>query len=335
MTIEEKSNENAQAADATQVAEAAAADERLEANLAMAFDEESGVVTPTPAVVPDPDPTPDPNEAVKVPATEAVKAEAGQTLDEMAEGIPPHLLRGAMHQSQFNQLSPQQLMEFWHKDPVAAEPIFQGYYEAMNQSNAQAAEAGRQASNVAVTNPPATLPEMVGYDIESLAADMQVPVEVAERFAAPVMAVLENAKAMQAELGVQRDTARKQQLAAIATTVQDFFTADSMKSFSDFYGKEFDFQNPNIINVMTQADAIQIGCRAQNIEITAEESLRRAHDMLTASFVGDRIRREIKDSLTQRAKGATLRPSHKSGQAVASEDAKDQRLTQGLADVFG
>ncbi len=314
---------------ATPATPAAEADARLTEGMAAAF---GSTPTPTPPAEVVSTPTVDEPDA-ETPQTVSTKAEP--TLDEMVGAIPTHLWRGAMHQSQYNQLQPKQLAEFWHKDPQAAEAIFQGYYEAMNQSNARAADAGRRLGNQAVVNPPAASPELQPYDPENWAADFQMPVELAQKAVAPLNAAMAQVMALRQEMDQQRQFVQRQQLNALANTVQEFFTSDSMKSFEDFYGKEFDFRHPNVMNVMQQAEYIRRGAREDGIDISAEESLRRAHDMVTAPFVSDRVRREITAKLKTRAAGVTQKPSHTSGQAVASTDAKDQRLQDGLARVFG
>lgn len=290
---------------------------RLAEKMAAAFDDIGGY-PPIPDAVEETTPAESPD----IQSTTAVTPQAdSKTLDELTADIPPQLWRAAMWQRQFNGLAPQELAEFWHSNPEMAEKHFNGYYEAMNRANQQAAELGRQQVNqqAAVTPQPApVLKPLTAEDIE----------EQPEALLEQLNLAIQTVNQQQQFLNQQQEQARIQYQMQVAQEVVDFFESPQMKPFADYYGDKVVLNNPNVSRVLLEADAIMAGAKQQGREMTPIDALQAAHDMITAPMIKDRVRQEIQGTLKKRAQGVTFRPSHKTGQAANSGDAKEQRLRE-------
>jgi hypothetical protein len=259
-----------------------------------------------------------------LPDTPDTPAPDATTLDEMVADIPPQLWRAAMWAKQFHGASPQDLAEFWHKDPEIAEKQFTGYYQNMNRVNQQMAELGRQQANTRAAQPDQPMPELKPLTAEDVEENPEALLE-------QLNLAIHTVNQQQQVLSQQQSAAQQQQMIQTAQEVVNFFESDQMQPFRDYYGEKVSLDNPNVSRVMLEADAILAGANAQNRVMSPMEALQAAHDMITAPMIQDRVRQEIKSSLQKRAKGSTFRPSHKSGKAGNSEDARQQRLREGMA----
>ena len=266
---------------------------------------------------------------------ESDSAKAKATLDSIVDTIPPHLWRAAMWQQQFNNLSSMELATFWEKDPATAELHFSGYHEAMNRFNSNAAEAGRKHLADVATRDPVKVPEMVSLETERVAEQLNISEEAAAILTTPLNAALENVRILQTQLKDQRAENQQTQQVTLLETVSEFFQSKAMKEFKDFYGEQFDIGNANVQKVLVQADAIRSGYEMQGQKISPVDALQMAHDGISAPIVQDKIRQQLRQELTDRAAGATHKPSHTSGKSGTSKDAKSQKLQKGLSEIFG
>ena len=114
--------------------------------------------------------------------------------------------------------------------------------------------------------------------------------------------------------------------------IEQFFTAEDMKSYKDFYGvigtgQIFQDlapgQQKNRYEMLQIADQMVAGNAMQEIELSVPDALLRAHLLVTEPIREKVIREEIKSSLVKRNKGLTLRPSvGKKSEAAVSEGGK-------------
>lgn len=305
--------------------------DRLQSKMAAAFDDGD-----TPKAAPAEPKEVAPVESSPADTSVAAVSPAGEPkLDELTKDIPPHLWRAAMWQRQYNGLTPVELAQFWQKDPVEAERHFHGYHEAMNRANAQMAEVGRQHRNEQIKSPPQKVPDLQMYDPEAVAEKFDWTTEQAQEFLAPIQAVIQRLEMLDVNAQAQMQDMQKRQMESTFKTIEGFFQAPSMNPFRDLYGDKLSLDNPNIVGVLEKADQLRAGAAAQGRQITELEALQAAHDLVTAPIVQDRVRQQIRNELKTRERGATFKPSHKSGHAVASSDAKQQRLAEGIQKVFG
>ncbi|MCK4821929.1 hypothetical protein KA005_39560, partial [bacterium] len=134
--------------------------------------------------------------------------------------------------------------------------------------------------------------------------------------------------------------------------IEQFFTAEDMKSYKDFYGtigmgQIFQDLNPgqqkNRYEVLQIADQMIVGNAMQEIELPVNDALLRAHLLVTEPIREKIIREEIKSSVVKRNKGLTLRPSAgKKSTAAVNEGGKPKdragviaNAEQRLKKVFG
>jgi hypothetical protein len=319
MTTEENATNVIDKADGQQVS--AEAEARLAEGMAAAFGDAGG--SPPISDVEDATPSEEPEVKPTTTANDLPPTEANQTLDEMTADIPPQLWRAAMWAKQFHGASPQDLAEFWHKDPEIAEKQFTGYYESMNRVNQEMAALGRQQTNQQATTVPKPIPELKPLTADDVEENPEALLE-------QLNLAIQTVNQQQQFLAQQQEAAQQQKLAQVAQEVVGFFESEQMKPFADYYGENVSLDNPNVSRVLLEADQILAGAKAMGRDVSPVEALQAAHDMITAPMIKDRVRQEITSSLQKRAKGATFRPSHKSGQAANSEDARQQRLREGM-----
>jgi len=115
-------------------------------------------------------------------------------------------------------------------------------------------------------------------------------------------------------------TARANASADAATElfIEQFFSAENMKSYNDFYGTVGDGQNAgdltanqhaNRLEVLQTAGQLIAGKAAQGIKISDAEALEDAHLLVTEPMREKVITDKIRSSLKKRGKGKTLQPS--------------------------
>ena len=106
--------------------------------------------------------------------------------------------------------------------------------------------------------------------------------------------------------------------AASELFVKQFFGAENMKSYDDFYGVIDEGQNMNDITpnqyehrmaVLQTADQLIAGKAAQGIKVSDADALEDAHLLVTEPLREKIITDGIRSSLKKRSKGKTLQPS--------------------------
>lgn len=125
--------------------------------------------------------------------------------------------------------------------------------------------------------------------------------------------------------------------------IEQFFTAENMKPYKDFYGaigmgQIFQDLSPgqqkNRMEVLQIADQMIVGNAMQGIKLSDNDALLRAHLLVTESIREKVIRDEIKSSIKQRSKGLTLQPSAgKKSVAAVSEGGKPKNRAEVIANA--
>lgn len=147
------------------------------------------------------------------------------------------------------------------------------------------------------------------------------------------------------------DFARSDQVAATARAnatadanalmqIDQFFGADDMESYSEFYGvikpsQDMDDITPrqrgHRIEVLQIADQLVAGKASQGIQITANEALGDAHLLVTDSMREKIIAGKMKSSLKKRTK--TLRPSDSKKTKASGDATKAKTREQAIANA--
>ena len=113
----------------------------------------------------------------------------------------------------------------------------------------------------------------------------------------------------------------------VEVMVNQFFTADVLKPYKDFYGEGKDAnkltmeQNKHRWEVLDRADDIAAGAYDMGRPITSEEAMDLAHMLVSADVQKQAMRAEFKATIKKRSKGLTLKPA-KSKVAVTVKDEK-------------
>lgn len=274
----------------------------------------------------DDDPTPDEGDD---------EGEGGE--DENDSGIPDALYRAAIHQG----WKPDEIDEFVATSPELATRTFEKMYEATNKISAEFARFGRtKAQEGKGAQAQAKGDEGAADDKSDISLD-----ELKEQYGEDSAIV----KTFEAMLKAQPKA--QQEAPAPAAPVVDeatrqmvsqFFTADAMKLYKDFYGEGADKnkltyeQVGNRYKTLEMADYILAGAEAQGRKMDTAEALERAHLCVTESIRSDIIRKDIAAKVTKKAKGVSLKPSSpKKGQSKGKDgDSLEQIVSKKLQKVF-
>lgn len=273
------------------------------------------------------------DETESTPEEDAEKSaeESAAKDDESDEGvsISDALTRAAIHQG----WSQEEIDEFVEASPELAEKTFGKIYESTNKISAEFAKLGRKA-----TQPDAKADKSVDAGDKS-EIDLD---ELKEQFGEDSAIV----KTMEAILKlVPKEQPKNEPLQpddGLRQTVNQFFIADAMKPYTDFYGVGNDRdaltlkQARNRHEVLQMADDIIMGAQAQGRAMDVAEALERAHLYMTDAVRSEVIRKDITSKITKRSKGVSLKPSSKKSAKPVAKTEKDVEgiVAQKLSKLF-
>ena len=311
---------------------------------------------------PTPDPDPEPESEPKAepesdpePTADGEKgSEEGSkdTEDPPEAEIPEGYIRAAKRQG----WSDEDIADQIKANPERAEKLFRNAYETSNKLTRDYAALGRDKAEAtrreAEEKAAAEAPEIKDY----ITVDEITKISDGDEATAAALKSFNTAlKSRDAELVELRKSgpsvddmnfARTDQIASteraraaadetVITRVNQFFGAENMKLYDDFYGVIKENQNmgdltPNQRNhrleVLQVADQLTVGRKSQGFEVTTSEALEDAHLLVTESIREKVITDGIRSSLTKRSKGRTLRPSDSKKTSAGTElkPAKDR-----------
>jgi len=285
--------------------------------------------------------------------------------------LPDAFHRAAVHDG----WKPEDIKEFFEANPERALVTLQNIYNSINSRSRFHAERGRikaeetrqQVEDTVKTDDETEIKDFV--NIEKLKEDYE-DTALIDGVVKPLNEALKQISQEVKSLKSQKSTsaadiafAKSDQVAATqraeATAkeadiklVEQFFTAEDMKPYKDFYGtigmgQIFQDLSPgqqkNRYEMLQIADQMIVGNAMQKIELSVPDALLRAHLLVTEPIREKIIREEIKSSLTKRNKGLTLRPSAgKKSTAAVNEGGKPKdragvirNAEQRLQKVFG
>jgi len=285
-----------------------------------------------------------------------------------APEIPEAYLRAAKGQG-WSQEDVDSMVE---SDPDLAMRLLQNAYETSNKATRDFAAIGRAQAEATRQKTEeqarAKVPEIKDFmtlDEIKTVADGDAAIEAVLKSANKMITdqATELAKRSKSDLSVNDlEFARSDQDAAIARAnaaansstlqqIDQFFGADSMKSYTEFYGvigpgQDINDITPrqrgNRIDVLQIADQLKVGKASQSIFISNEEALESAHLLVTDSMREKIITDKVRSSLKKRSKGKTLRPSDskKTGKGDVPARAKTHEeavanAQMRLAKIFG
>ena len=276
--------------------------------------------------------------------------------------LPDAFHRAAEHDG----WKPEDIKGFFEADPERALVTFQNIYTSMNRASKEFANLGRikaeqtrkQVEDTAKVDDKIEIKDFVNieklkedYEDTALIDGVVKPLNEALKQVSQEIKSLKSQKSSSADdiafaktdqiAATQRAEATAKQ--ADMKLIEQFFTAEDMKSYKDFYGtigmgQIFQDLQPgqqkNRYEMLQIADQMVVGNAIQGIELSVPDALLRAHLLVTESIREKVIREEIKSSLTKRNKGLTLRPSAgKKSAAAVSEGGKPKNRAEVIANA--
>lgn len=285
--------------------------------------------------------------------------------------LPDAFHRAAEHDG----WKPEDIKGFFEADPERALVTFQNIYNSMNRASRDFANLGRikaeqtrkQVEDTTKKDDETEVKDFIDvkklseeYEDSPLIDGVIKPLNDALKQITQEMRSLKSQKSSSANdiaFAKSDQVAATQRAKAIAKEatikqVTDFFAAEDMKSYRDFYGtikmgQIFQDLSPgqqkNRYEVLQEADRMVAGSIGTGTELSDNDALLRAHLLVTEPIREKVIREEIKSSLKKRNKGLTLRPSAgKKSTAAVNEGGKPKdkagviaNAERNLAKVFG
>jgi hypothetical protein len=270
------------------------------------------------------DPTPDEGDSADESDEDDPTPEDEDEADDDDDGsvdIPDAHYRAAIHQG----WTEDEIRELVTLNPDKAKTTFAKFHETTNKITQEFARLGR-ASKEADEPGGGTEPDAkASIDIEALKekhGDDNPLVGAVDQLQQELIA-------MRQERAEEKAAAAKQVVPADDTlnqVVDNFFSADNMKAYVDYYGPGNDHnkwtgeQYQQRHSMLITADEIILGARAQGRKLEPAEALEMAHMLHSANIKEEIIRKDIATTLEKRSKGLSLKP--KSSKKVESSKPK-------------
>ena len=315
---------------------------------------ESGEPTSEPEPKPEPteEPEPEPEPTAEDPNEEGSKGteDPPEAADKVE--IPEGYIRAAKRQG----WKDEDIAKTIEADPDLALRVFKNHYETSNKATRDFAAIGRAKSDATAKEleekNKVDEPEIKDYitsdEIEKIAdGDTAVAKMLTTMNRVAKEQAIENAKLRKTSPSAQdiayarndqvTATARANASADAATElfIAQFFGAENMKSYGDFYGVLAEGQDTGDLTANQHAHRLEVlqtagqliaGKDAQGIKISDAEALEDAHLLVTESMREKVITDKIRSSIKERSKGKTLRPSksQKTSSDVGNRPAKNE-----------
>jgi len=249
------------------------------------------------------------------------------------KGIPDAYYRAAKHQG----WSDDDIAALHKANPALAEKTFAKLYDSTNKLSREFSAIGRaklqaKKAQPAKTEPTGTEPkksEFKKIDIDKLRKDydndpiVELVAQMQDQFE-QLHSKLDKEPAKTEEtpaISEQELRAKIQEEAAMEQQIEQFFNADDLKQYKEFYGdlpknaRNWDIlstqQKTNRWEVLQRADEILIGAEAQGREMGIDEALKLAHLIISEPMREKVIRENIKAKVVKRQKSLTLKPTGK------------------------
>jgi hypothetical protein len=270
--------------------------------------------------------------------------ESAETKADDRPAIPDSHYRAAIHVLKLPaDQAAAKIGALYDADPELALQWLAGCYEQVNATSKQLGELGQRARQLR-EQPVAALAqpsrkEAVMKELRKKYEDDPIIDLIGELIPdAPVAPRQPAPQPASQEVEVERQVAIRQE-------INNFFGADEMGVYGDFYGKAGDWQQltpgqrANRIEVCNRAQAILDGAAFSGMQLNTAEALERAHLEVAAPQAEQFVRERIVKSVTKWAKGVTLKPSGSKTPAPAggtySKDQAIQEMGAELKKVFG
>lgn len=275
---------------------------------------------PEPESEPEPEPTDEDDSTPAEPEGAAAESDSQET-----PAIPDNWFRAATHSG----YTSEQISKMYDADAEGTMKFLKHNYEAVNNLSRQYANNGRiaielqqkaqAAQAVPAQQPTAQPPKMDAEKFRQQYEDN--PAEaIFELFQGLTSSPQEKIAEQPAAQTVQSDRAAFEERVAILQQFHQFFTAEDMNAYKDFYGEAtdgnmFDWsklppgQYANRQALSDLADQIIAGHELQGKQISVAEGLKLAHLAITQPITEQVVREKLVKQMKKRSKGVTLKPS--------------------------
>lgn len=301
---------------------------------------------PEPESKPEADPEPEPEPTAEDPNEPGSKdTDSTPEADDKVE-IPDGYIRAAKRQG----WKDEDITATIEANPDLALRVFQNAYETSNKATRDFAAIGRAKADATAKEleeknkvDESEIKDLVNIaELEKNVDDTAIvngvvkPLNDALKSALKEIRTLKKAGPSAQDIAHARNdqvaaTARANASADAATElfIEQFFSAEDMKPYKDFYGIVGEGQNTgdltanqhaNRLEVLQTAGQLIAGKDLQGIKVSDAEALEDAHLLVTESMREKVITDGIRSSLKKRSKGKTLQPS------------KSQKASSGLSD---
>jgi hypothetical protein len=197
-------------------------------------------------------------------------------------------------------------------NPERAIRILKGYHQTVNKTSQSFAALGRKQQELNAKAKEATAPKPVVKDYSDIEEEYGKDSPIVTRIKQQDVEMAELKAAKAAEPAPQGDPDP-----AIVSTIDNFFGADSMKPFQQFYGTVKN-GNWNALDagefarreaVIGLAEQMILGAQVQKEHMPLDQALGLAHLTVSEGMREQAVRAEIKAQVKTKAKGVTLAPS--------------------------
>ncbi len=268
-------------------------------------------------------------QADEVDSTPASKLEGKENTEEVS--LPDAYFRAAEHQG----WKPEEITEFFKATPELAIQTLGKIHESTNKLSDDFANIGRAKLK------PADKPVDAATAAEAVAAGKKVDLAALKEELGADSVMFKTIEAIQASIPaptvstgqpVQNQPIVQQNVALdprVEVMVNQFFTADTLKPYKDFYGEGKDInkltmeQNQRRWAVLDRADDIAEGAAKMGRPVTPDEAMDLAHMLISADVQKQAVRAELKATIVKRSKGLSLKPA----QSKTALPVKDEKTT--------
>ena len=286
----------------------------------------SSASEPEPTSESEPKVEPEPTDDGKPTPNEPSGQAAGEKGEDEKPPLPDNYFRAAQHQG----WTPEEIAELYDQNPKQAIKTFGKIYESTNNLSQQFAAAGRVAIELERKKvQPAAQPQMVeqkpAVDVEKLRKQYEDdPFGTMVELVKSATQKPESTVTPQATPTTQPESRQTfEEDMAILQQLNQFFGAEDMESYGDFYGASkdasgnalYDYgllspgQRANRQAVVNLADQIISGAELQGQQMSVAQGLELAHLAVTRPMTESVIRGKIVSAVKKRNKGITLKPS--------------------------
>ena len=286
------------------------------------------------------------DEGGKKPASDDVTPKENLEADPAKPGstLPAALRRTA----KAREWSDEEIDGFFKQNPALALKTFEKMHQSRVQEVNEWAKLGRsqQKPPVPVTAIPATgappdpLASLVPINVDEMVKKFGNEAIIKE-LAGPWNTALPLLKELAQEALENRAVSKKTMQETVGNLIDGFFTSAEIAAYKDLYGdgKSLTAEQVQVRNtVLETADALIAGAAMQGRNLSVEDALNLAHDSVSGDFKEKVAVEQIRKTLTKRAKGLTLQPSHRGetpGGPPRDRNELLDRTTERMRAVFG